>query len=73
MKEVNLPENGPEELHPDFPRGADLNLLLDVRNNIEDRIKTMGLRSSGAGCGVGGADVSFYLGERQLVIRISIE
>ena len=62
----------PAEPHPDFPSGDDLTLLLDIRNMVRERCKAMGLREIGCGVGVDGADASFYLGDRQLSVSVSI-
>lgn len=58
--------------HPDFPSGHDLTLLMDIRDMIAERVSAMGFKSTGRGVGVGGADVTFSLGDRTLSVRIDI-
>lgn len=66
--------NETAELHPDFPRGADLDLLIYFREKIRKLFQEAGLESSGSGCGVDGADVSFNLPSgRQLWVSIAIK
>lgn len=71
---VNPPEL-PDTIipHADFPRGETAALLWEFRNRCEEVGKTMGLRFSGAGIGIGGADVQWDLGPEWLIVRISIE
>lgn len=71
---VNLPSGpgGPMAGSPDFPAGPDLTLLMDIRIAIRERLVAMGLPSTGGSVGVGGADESFRLGDKQIVVAISI-
>ena len=62
----------PCQSHPDFPSGDDLTLLMDIRNAMRELVVARGLPETGCGVGIEGADASFRLGRRQLIVTISI-
>ena len=61
------------EPHPDFPTGPDLDLLFDLRETVNERFAAKGLRPIGRGVGLGGADLQFDLGGRDVIVTISIK